>query len=69
MTRDAWEDSLEPCPYCGRDLPEDCPRCPYCERYVSDEDAPPARKPWWIILGALIAFYAAYTWIFGRGFR
>jgi hypothetical protein len=53
-----------PCPYCRRPLPEDVPRCPYCERYLSSEDsASPPRKPWWIIIGALLVFYIAYRWI------
>jgi hypothetical protein len=53
-----------PCPYCKRPLPEDVPRCPYCERYASSEDAPPpGRKPWWIIIGALLVFYIIYRWI------
>ena len=56
-----------PCPYCKRPLPEDVARCPYCERYVSAEDvpgeAPTGRKPWWIIIGALLVFFIVYHWI------
>jgi hypothetical protein len=47
-------------------------RCPpilglrtYCEHYISEEDAPPARKPWWIILGTLLCLYIVYRWIMG----
>src|SRR5438445_5197050 len=50
-----------PCPYCRRLIPEDAPRCPYCENYVSAEDTPPtARKPCWIIIGALLVLYTVY---------
>ena len=54
-----------PCPYCRREIHEDAERCPHCERYISDEDAPPQRKPWWIIVGTLACFYIFYRWIVG----
>ena len=44
---------------------EDSPRCPYCENYISKEDTLPARKPWWIYVGAVLAFYVVYRWIAG----
>jgi hypothetical protein len=53
------------CPYCKRQIHEDSPRCPYCEHYLSEEDAPPARQPWWIILGTLLCLYIVYRWIVG----
>jgi hypothetical protein len=52
-----------PCPFCKREIYEDSLRCPYCEQYISDEDAPPSRKPLWIIVGALLCLYAVYRWI------
>jgi hypothetical protein len=52
-----------PCPYCHRQIHEDSQRCPYCENYLSQEDAPPAPKPWWIILGVLACLFAVYLWI------
>ena len=59
------EDDTVPCPSCGRPVYEDSPRCPHCGNYISEEDAPPARKPWWIIVGALLVFYVVYRWIVG----
>jgi hypothetical protein len=52
-----------PCPYCGEDVYEDAPRCPHCGQYISQEDAPPGRKPWWIIVGALLCLAVAVAWI------
>jgi hypothetical protein len=60
---DADADDTVPCPYCREPIPEDAPRCPYCEQYISREDAPPARKPWWLILGALAGLLVVYFWI------
>lgn len=69
---DDYEDDLDdeeddeptvPCPYCGREIHEDAQRCPWCEKYISAEDAPPARKPWWIIIGVIVCLYVIYRWI------
>jgi len=57
------EDDTIPCPYCKRPIHEDSQRCPHCEQYISEEDAPAARKPWWVILGALLCLYVVYRWI------
>jgi hypothetical protein len=54
------------CPYCRRPVHEDSPRCPYCGQYISREDAPPARKPWWIVIGVLLALYVVFRWIVPR---
>jgi hypothetical protein len=53
------------CRYCGEEIHEESVRCPHCERYLSDEDAPPSPKPWWIIIGAALGLYAAYRWTVG----
>ena len=38
---DDWDDEpTMPCPHCRREILEDAERCPYCERYLSREDAP-----------------------------
>jgi hypothetical protein len=65
---DADEDGGEPtvpCPHCRRQIHEDAPRCPYCTHYISAEDAPPRRKPWWVVAGALACLYVVYRWIAG----
>ena len=54
-----------PCPYCKRQIHEDSQRCPFCDHYISEEDATPASKPWWIILGTLLCLYIVYRWITG----
>ena len=60
-----WPDEDEPtipCPHCRREILEDVERCPYCEHYLSKEDAPPQRKPWWIIVGVIACLYVVYRW-------
>ncbi len=57
------EESAEPCPYCRREMHADSPRCPYCGNYISREDQPPGRKPWWIIVGGLAVLYIVYHWL------
>jgi hypothetical protein len=63
---DEDEEATIPCPYCHRQIHEDSQRCPHCENYLSEEDAPPSRKPWWIILGVLAGLYAVYRWVMLR---
>jgi len=67
---DDWPDEDDdeptvPCPYCGREIHEEAPRCPYCENYLSSVDAPPQRKPWWLVVGVLLCLYVVYRWIVG----
>jgi hypothetical protein len=65
---DSDEEDDEPtvaCPYCKRQIHEDSQRCPYCEHYVSEEDAPAPRKPWWIVVGVILALYVVFRWIVG----
>lgn len=74
MDEDSWnddefdeqeEEATIPCPYCKRSIHEDSQRCPYCGNYLSEEDIPSPRKPWWIIVGALLVLYVVYRWIAG----
>lgn len=61
-----WPDDDEeptiPYPYCRREILEEAERCPYCEQYLSKEDAPPVRKPWWIIVGVIACLWVVYMW-------
>jgi hypothetical protein len=59
------EDTTIPCPYCHRPIYEDAERCPYCDKYITEEDAVPAKKPWWILIGVGIALYVVVRWIVG----
>jgi len=62
---DGWDDDTIPCPHCKRQIYEDSDRCPHCGNYISGEDAAPARKPWWIIVGIILALCVVYWWIVG----
>jgi predicted nucleic acid-binding Zn ribbon protein len=59
------DDPTTPCPHCGEPIHDESEQCPYCGEYISDEDAPPNRKPWWIVLGAILCLFAVYLWICG----
>lgn len=60
---DEGDDGLAPCPYCGREILEESERCPHCASYISREDAPYERKPWWIIIGVIAGLYAVFRCI------
>jgi hypothetical protein len=59
------EEPTIPCPYCRRDILEDSVHCPHCERYISQEDAPPQPKSWFIVVGVALCLYVVYRWIVG----
>lgn len=61
---EADEEPTIPCPYCRREILEDSPRCPHCERYISAEDHAARRKPLWVILTALICLGIAIWLLF-----
>jgi hypothetical protein len=61
---DDEEGVTAPCPNCRREIHEDAERCPYCEQYISREDAPPSRKSWWIIIGVALGLFGTAWWIF-----
>jgi uncharacterized protein (DUF983 family) len=62
-----WESDDEPptvpCPYCGREMLEDSPRCPHCERYISAEDHAAAGRPAWVVITAAVCLAAALWWL------
>ena len=63
--RDEHDDPVEtPCPYCGAAVSELAEVCPRCGNYISSEDAPPARKPKWFLIGlALCLIVVLVFWI------
>ena len=73
MDEDVWDDEENdqqedeettiPCPYCRRQIYEESQRCPYCGEYIVEDDAAAAHKPWWIIVGVLLALLVVYQWI------
>ena len=63
---DDGDDATMPCPYCRRAIHDDAVRCPYCENYLSEEDAQPARRPWWIIVAVGICLLIVAMWVLGR---
>jgi hypothetical protein len=60
------EEPCIPCPHCQREILEESERCPYCGHYVSREDAPPRRKPLWLVIGVVACLYVVYRWIVPR---
>lgn len=52
-----------PCPNCQEEMFEDSPRCPHCGEYISEEDASPGRKPWWVIIGVVLCLIVILIWI------
>jgi hypothetical protein len=60
---DDEEVTTVPCPYCGKDVFDDSPRCPHCGNYLSEADSPPSRKPWWIVAGVVVCLYLIYRWV------
>jgi predicted nucleic acid-binding Zn ribbon protein len=66
MSRRDDDEPTIPCPYCGEEIHEDSQRCPRCGDYLSEEDRPPARKPWWIVAGVVVCLYLVYRWITGE---
>lgn len=60
---DSDDEPTVPCPSCRREILEDSPRCPYCERYLSAEDHAAPRKPAWVIVTALVCLAVALWWV------
>jgi hypothetical protein len=55
-----------PCPYCREEIYEGSLCCPRCGQYLSAEDSPPTRKPWWIIIGVLLCLAVIWVWFVVR---
>lgn len=61
---DSDDEPTIPCPSCRRDILEDSPRCPYCGRYISEEDHAGPKKPIWVIVTVLACLAAMLWWMF-----
>lgn len=57
------QDITVPCPHCGRAIVEDIATCPYCENYVSREDAPSTSRPRWVTWTAILCLLMAIMWV------
>lgn len=55
-----------PCPFCRAEIWEDAPRCPRCGNELGGADMPPQRRPWWVMITALLLLYlfvrALFPW-------
>lgn len=59
------EEATSPCPFCGKAVWEQADVCPHCRNFISF-DGPPRRKPWWILVGAILGLLVAAVWaVFG----
>jgi hypothetical protein len=56
---DPGDPAIVPCPFCRQEILEDAPRCPHCERYLSDEDHARSRTPRWVLVTAIVCLAAA----------
>lgn len=61
---DSDEEPTVPCPFCKAEILEDSPRCPSCERFISDDDHATSTKPVWVIATALVLLGIAIWWAF-----
>lgn len=61
-TPDDEDDDTVACPHCRVQVHEQAERCPHCGWYISEEDAPPARRPTWIVIGFVLALAVAILW-------
>lgn len=59
---DEDESDTRPCPLCGRDVYEDANRCPHCGEYIVPGEAERARRPWWVVVAAVLALLGVLSW-------
>jgi len=57
------DEDTTPCPHCQEAIHQQSEQCPHCGNYISEEETPPKRTPWWIVIGALLCLFAVYLWI------
>ena len=56
------EDDTVPCPHCQEPVHDQAERCPHCGWYISEEDAQPALRPTWLVIGFILALAVAILW-------
>ena len=56
---------LEPCPNCGREIPEGVIRCPYCGKYTVGMGSNSGR-PLWVRLVAVVLVSGFIFWLVRR---
>lgn len=60
---------MKPCPYCGKELPEEMQFCPYCmEKFVQETPVGPSPSPkaslWWLgLVAAAILILGLLVWL------
>lgn len=64
---DKDDDGTDPCPYCGEPIHYETVRCPHCERYISEEEAPAQAKPTWIAFTAVVCLIVVIVYWVMRG--
>ncbi|MGE0759187.1 MAG: hypothetical protein AB7F89_05225 [Pirellulaceae bacterium] len=52
------------CPMCGEEIYDDATWCPFCDQYLTQEQARPRRLGWWFWLGMGACFAAVLIWVF-----
>jgi hypothetical protein len=58
------DDGTISCPYCGEPVYEGAERCPHCEKYISEEDAPlPAKKTWIVVTATVVMVLLIFFWV------
>ena len=57
---------LAPCPYCRKMIFAEAEICPHCRNFISFEDQRSQRKPYWFILGVVLAILIMLVWVFFR---
>jgi len=65
MCDDPDDDQTEACPDCGRSIYDDSERCPHCGSYLSSEDLPSGRKPWYVVVGVVVSLGIVAWWLMG----
>jgi len=50
------------CPHCGKRIYEETQQCPQCHNYVTFEEAPARKPPWFLIAVAVCLLIVLLVW-------